>query len=253
MRQAVNIGHGSKESFKIHLILLLAIKACSPSACVVIYIDICFITCSTEKSCLNVSPLLLLIRCKKCARMCFHSKTLLLNTTSYLSNPIRSICLIVCVDIGEPSGGICRSWVCMSKVTLLLLFYSTPPPHLVSISLGGNVWSLTCSFIIVTLYFMFLWLPKLILNLSNLWVPSLLCCYVPPGNTHKKLRLTAVKCFFLWQTWCWALHRFYLIYFSNNTINLVLNNFHITDWKMIFQKLKEVTQNNTPKRDKNEI
>lgn len=98
------IGHGSKESFKIHLILLLAIKACSPSACVVIYVDICFITCSTEKSCLNVSPLLLLIRCKKCARMCFHSKTLLLNTTSYLSNPIRSTCLIVCVDIGEPSS-----------------------------------------------------------------------------------------------------------------------------------------------------
>lgn len=117
------IGHGSKESFKIHLILLLAIRACSPSACVVICVDICFITCSTEKSCLNVSPLLLLIRCKKCARMCFHSKTLLLNTTSYLSNPIRSTCLIVCWYRGAV---ICRSWLCMSKSTVLLLFYSTP-------------------------------------------------------------------------------------------------------------------------------
>lgn len=113
-------------------------------------------------------------RIPECARMCFHSKTLLLNTTSYLSNPTGSTRLIACVGVGKPWSTIRRHALCTSKC---ILFW--PLFLCISSTFRCMRWAIIIFLnmkLYVTLHCVFLWHPQLNINLSKIQVPCHLCC-----------------------------------------------------------------------------
>lgn len=106
-RHLLNTSHFIIDDKKLH----------RPSACVVIHSNM-FYHMSNTKEQSKCQSIDFIGRIQECARTCFHSKTLLLNTTSYLSNPIGSTYLIVCVGVGEPWSRIRRNILRTSKSTL---------------------------------------------------------------------------------------------------------------------------------------